>query len=841
MNRKLRFIGAALAALLVLAPGAVHAQDIDQALEGLKTYAFGDSRVALTAVEEAAVNAKTDPALKEKLETAFIDLLGSEASVDAKRFACRQLAVMGTGASVDILAGLIDEEGLADYAIKALVAIPHESALAALEQAIAETPQTQKIAIVNALGRRGSEDAVEPLTKLLDSPDKALVQAATAALGGIGGSGCTELLARLEEKGAGAGTVLADACLQCAQWMPDGQADQALKIYNTLYDPAQPGYIRAAALGGLVRLEPEKARERVVEALAKDDPNLTLVAGGFIRDLPGEEVTETFAGMIEGAPPRTQILLIDALAHRGDPGALDAVTAAAGSDNEAVQLAALNALGQLGNHDSIPRLLELAANASGDVQRTARASLASIPGQRTDVATLNVAREGEGAVQLEAIRTLAGRRALRTTPALLNFAEADDPAVRAEALSALRVLAGEEDMGALLDLLAAAADDTQRKNVAQAIVDLAGRIRAPRAKTAPARHALAQATDDPTRAALIGILGRIPTDESLAVLREQVQTGNAALKTAAVNALAEWPDTRPLDDLKQLARNADDPVRSVAFAGYIRQLRAADDLKPEEKFAAYKAADEMAASDQEKKLVVAGLAEVPSLAALEYVEARQQDPAVAAEATQAVIRIAGAISGTYPAQVSQRMNAYIQQDTSEAVKKQAQNVLNGIKGYGDYITAWQYAGPYFEEGKPATSIFDTAFPPESDPGSVTWSIAPMGLDPAQPWKVHLARIIGGEERVAYLRTTITSETEREIVLELGTNDGCKVWWNGEQIHSLNTGRTLTPGEDQLPATLQEGENTLLIAVYQHGGDWAAAARLRTKDGEPVSGVTSSAK
>lgn len=841
MNRKFRLPGAALAALLVMLAGVAGAQTLDQGLEALKTYKFGDSRVALVPVEEAAISSKTDAALARTLEAEFVALLGSDASLEAKRFVCRQLTVMGSGACVETLAGLINDEAMADYAIRALVEIPDASALNALVKAIDSAPQSQKVGVINALARRGSEDAVAPLAALLDGADKALAQAATAALGGIGGKGCEALVVALDAQGAEGGTVLADACLQCAQWMPESQKASALKIYGKLYEPAQPGHIRAAALNGLVRLEPEKAQEYVVAALAESDPNLTLVASGFIRELPGEAATQTFAGMIAGADPQTQVLIIDALAYRGEPGALDAVNAAAQSGTEAVQLAALSALGRLGNQDSVPVLLDLAANASGEVQRTARASLTTIPGQQADVAVLKIAREGSGALQLEAIRTLASRRAVRTTPALLELAVSSDAAVRAEALASLRALAGEDDLGALLDILAAAGDDTQRKNVAQAIVDLTGRLRSDESKTSLPKAALAKATDDATKAALIGILGRVATDDALAVVREQMQSAVPALKIAAVDALASWPDSRPLADLKKLAHLPNDPARGAAFAGYIKQLRAAKDMSPADKLAEYTAADAIATNDQEKKLVVSGLADVPSLEALQYVEARQQDPAVAAEATQAVIRIAGNISGAYRDDVAKRMNAYLQQNTSEAVKKLAQNVLNGLAGYEDYITAWQYAGPYFEDGKPATAIFDTAYPPETGGAAVAWAIAPMGLDGTQPWKVHLAQLLGGTERVAYLRTTLTSPAAQDVLLEVGTNDGCKVWWNGELLEALNIPRGFSPGQDQLPVSLKAGENTLLIAVYQHGGDWAAAARLRTKDGQPVAGIAQSVK
>ncbi|MBX3177614.1 MAG: HEAT repeat domain-containing protein [Candidatus Hydrogenedentes bacterium] len=841
MNQTMRISRAVLSALLVLAAGVAYAQDLDQGLEALKSYKFGDSRTALAPVEAAALSAKTDNALRGKLEASFIALLKSDAAIDAKRFVCRQLAVMGTRDSVDTLASLIADPGLADYALRALVENPNPAALDALVAAIDSAPATQKVAVINALARKGDERAVKPLTALLDHADQALAQAATAALGGIGGSGCAPLFDRLEARGTAGGAVLADACLQCASSLDAKGREQAIGVYNALYEPSQPGHIRAAALSGLVALQPEKARDYVVAALNESDPNLVLVASGFIRNLPGEEATATFAGMLAGADPKTQLLLIDALAHRGEPGALDAIMAAANGENETVRLAALAALGRLGTHETVPFLLELAANASGEAQRTARASIATIPGNQADVAALKAAQEGAGAVQLEAIRALASRRAIRTSPALLDLAATGEANVRAEALSALRVLAGQDDMAALLGILADAGDDTQRRNAAQTITDLAGRIPADDGKTAPVVNALAGAPNDPTRAALIGILGRIATDEALAVVREQVQAATGPVQVAAVEALAAWPDTRTLPDLKALAGNAAHPARGAAFAGYVRQLRAAGGMTPGEKLAAFREADGMAQGEQEKKLVVAGLAEVPSLEALQYVEARQQDPAVAAEATQAVLRIAASISGAHRDEVARRMSTYLQQDTSDAVKKQAQNVLDGLAAFEDYITAWQYAGPYFEEGKPSMSFFDTPFAPETDPASVNWSIAPMGLDRAQPWKVHLAQFIGGAERVAYLRTTLTAQASRDVILEVGTNDGCKVWWNGKLIESLNVGRAFSPGQDQLPVALKEGENTLMIAVYQHGGDWAAAARLRTHDGQPVAGVTQSAK
>ena len=172
MIRTFSIRGVICCAMVVMTASAVSAQSLDEALAGLKTYKFGDSRLALGVVEEAAINARHDAATKEKLEAAFIALLKTDASIDARRFVCRELEAMGSGASVETLAGLIAEADIADYAIWALIAIPDDSALTALMTAASEGPQTQRVNVIHGIARRGSEDAVAGLITLSESPDK---------------------------------------------------------------------------------------------------------------------------------------------------------------------------------------------------------------------------------------------------------------------------------------------------------------------------------------------------------------------------------------------------------------------------------------------------------------------------------------------------------------------------------------------------------------------------------------------------------------------------------------------------------------------------------------------
>ncbi|MBD3291160.1 ADP-ribosylglycohydrolase family protein [candidate division KSB1 bacterium] len=143
----------------------------------------------------------------------------------------------------------------------------------------------------------------------------------------------------------------------------------------------------------------------------------------------------------------------------------------------------------------------------------------------------------------------------------------------------------------------------------------------------------------------------------------------------------------------------------------------------------------------------------------------------------------------------------------------------------EFISKWQVSGPYTKEGaNSAKALFDVIFPPE--PGNdqnADWQTLPA--DRSMPHIVQFHNIFGGKNRVAYMRTRFHSDDARNAVLELGTDDGTKVWLNGELVHSLNVARGLMLGADRIDVRIQKGWNTLLIKVTQEAGGWEAAACL----------------
>ncbi len=107
---------------------------------------------------------------------------------------------------------------------------------------------------------------------------------------------------------------------------------------------------------------------------------------------------------------------------------------------------------------------------------------------------------------------------------------------------------------------------------------------------------------------------------------------------------------------------------------------------------------------------------------------------------------------------------------------------------------------------------------------------PLGL-------VRIYRTLGRSKgAAAYLRCKVYSEKEQEATLELGSNDGVKVWLNGQAVHSNNILRMWKPDDDKVRVTLKQGWNALMLKVTTKGGPWGVSTRFVDEDGKTLHNV-----
>ena len=96
-------------------------------------------------------------------------------------------------------------------------------------------------------------------------------------------------------------------------------------------------------------------------------------------------------------------------------------------------------------------------------------------------------------------------------------------------------------------------------------------------------------------------------------------------------------------------------------------------------------------------------------------------------------------------------------------------------------------------------------------GELLWQAHPE-------WRDAEEQGLPGEAQVAtYLFRTITAEKAVPVSAELGSDDGLEVWLNGKKLLSQNVARGVSANSDTVPLELKQGENQLLLKIYNQGG------------------------
>jgi hypothetical protein len=73
--------------------------------------------------------------------------------------------------------------------------------------------------------------------------------------------------------------------------------------------------------------------------------------------------------------------------------------------------------------------------------------------------------------------------------------------------------------------------------------------------------------------------------------------------------------------------------------------------------------------------------------------------------------------------------------------------------------------------------------------------------------------------------------DRAATLSVGSDDGVRVWVNGEKVHDVKGGRQARPGQDVVKVRLKKGWNEIRAKVDNIVGTWELYLEFRTADGK----------
>jgi hypothetical protein len=152
-----------------------------------------------------------------------------------------------------------------------------------------------------------------------------------------------------------------------------------------------------------------------------------------------------------------------------------------------------------------------------------------------------------------------------------------------------------------------------------------------------------------------------------------------------------------------------------------------------------------------------------------------------------------------------------------------------------FIRDWNLAGPFH-----AADMDDlpTVYPPETEAApaksykgkngkTVGWRTFKAG----DSGYVRLDDLIRPNEQViVYGLAWVLAPDDRNAELLLGSDDGVRVWINGELVHTNPAYRAAEPDLDRVSVRLKKGWNKVLVKVLQGAGGWGYYVRFADPDG-----------
>ncbi|HOX02218.1 MAG TPA: HEAT repeat domain-containing protein [Candidatus Paceibacterota bacterium] len=667
------------AAALCAGAGAAAPEPAPWDAEAFQQYEFGQSRAPLIRVEDAVRQALNQPAQQALVEQRLLDILQSGASIECKRFVCRQLLLIASDRSVPVLAGFLDHPALADPARYALQRIASPAAGAALRQALSTTHGHPKVGVIYALSERRDRQAAPALIGCLSDPDDAVARAAIAALEKVGGQNAIQALQQAFESATPPRRIwLAHALIARAdRLLARGQKDAAAQIFLPLFNTSETQAIRMAALRGLVTADSGKYFHLLLAILSNETDPLLAIAADHLRHLPGAELTQRAAAELPRLPAAARVRVVAALGDRQDPAALPAIAAAVRSDDDTLSVAALSALASLGGAGQVPLLADYIAADHPDRRAAAQSSLNMLRGKDVDGHILQCIEQRDTQTQNELIRSLGARVSTAAVPTLLEIARRGDPALRSNTYKALGATAGLDDLPALLERVAGAQQEAERTAAEDAIAAACVR-QADQEKCVDIVLQPYPAATASVRCALLRILGTIRHERGLPTVRQSLSDPNPEIQNAALRVLAEWPSPTAADDLLRCARAAANPTqRILALRGFIA-IAGLPGLPNADQLALFQQASAESQRPEEIKLVLGGLAAMTAPEAFQLAQKHLANSAVAAEAAAAMIKVAGALKGRSADVVAPGLQAILDSSASSSLKAEARKVLQTL-------------------------------------------------------------------------------------------------------------------------------------------------------------------
>jgi HEAT repeat protein len=803
-----------------------------------------DQRVAAGArlAVEGIVGNLTAPNAPAGRDQAAQALLGvaQRSPIAARRFALRQLALIGRDESVTGLAKLLGDADVGEMARWALAHIPGQAATEALIAAVANPDVKLRAGALNALGERGDASALRALMTAAGDEDAEVRVAAVQALARIPATEGVPLTWQATGRGdeaerrsaRGAYVLLGETLLAA------GKTAEAADMLSRAYAEFTVTAERCAALSGWAKASGEAAVPKLIEVVRTGPRDERGVAQQALAEMEGAPVTEAVGKAAGEGEGRANLIWV--LGERGDVAAVPALTAALGAPEDEVRIAALEALAKLQDPTTAPPIIAALVKGSPEVRAAAEAALARIPRAEAATAIAEAMKGLPDDVRLSLARVL-GLHAPRASDTAL-IAAVGDPSQDLR-IVAIEALGRHQAFEAVPVLVKAAVSGSKKESDAasQALTRMTARR---------ATQAMMDAlgTSGPKeRAAIVRALGARGDAMLTDLLVKSTEDKDEGVQVAALEGLGRLHDEKTAPVVLNLAKTGGEKAKAAGVLAYLEIGKALVEPDRAKAISIFHEALGLAAGDAEKSAALGCIASVGAPESLPLVRPlmEQGSDTVKRAAAGALVAIGEAlVNAGETTQAQELLTGAIPHLEDRGLLRRAAAAMRAmgkplaLGAERGYLTEYWVLGPAgsredLRKGDvlPTDARVDIAKPVMVGDQSRLWQHRPTD-DPIghEDFEQTVGQI---NDNGAYAYAEFEVPAAQDAVIKVGSDDDEVTWLNGKKVVEYIGDRGWNADQDAAEVTLQAGTNWVLSKVLNGGGQWALSVRLTDREGKPL--------
>ena len=635
----------------------VAVSDSREAAAPLASLTYDGSQSALDNLNKQINEAGLDGARKSALIADLVTVLNTpKLTFDAQQTICQKLGYITlTDADIErvlpAVSPLLLNLTTVNNGLLALVPINGPRVDRVFIDALNHSEGELKVALVQAIARRKQVSATRDIVALLNDTNKAIADAATYALGEIG---TREALNGLSQAKDQSNHYVVDAKLSIASKL---STQEGAEILNKIYiDQSLTESNRAAALRGLLDLQPDQAKTRIVDTLMGSSAAYKKVC---LESLFTSQIADVRAAVLEhfgNYDPVTQCAVIAVMGKLGEVSARSVTEASLTSEIDELRLVSLGAIANIpSTAKTVHILAEVAAKASGDELRAAKYAIARLQGDGVSEAVLELSKTGFVKQKVFCIEALGTRNMTQAVPELLAMRKAKEIQVRVAALDALGDLASVALTDPIYDWTLGSKEGQELTHAKRTLyrilqlendtslrgVDLIAKIKA---------------GDSAMQLKLMSLLPKLDSEIALSCAKQLALSDRSDVAREAISTLELWSDAGGLVSLVDITQESNNAaVRSLSLESALRVVDLERTTPAKEKSDLLIRLFESKLTTEEKNKVLYRLGRGVSSKALSFAESLVSDPNFSLEAKRAAEEIEA--NKLWPAVLTSEVNA----------------------------------------------------------------------------------------------------------------------------------------------------------------------------------------